>query len=209
MPLLSRAGIPRAELPHPAPAAAGGGALVLLLPGFGYGPQKPLLHYARRAAEGNGCAVEAVDYGPLPQGEELNRRVRQAFPAALAAALAQLDAAAAQREWRSIYLVGKSFGTLVAGELALQRPALPIRLVCLTPVGATLPYLERPDCLFAACGDADPLVSGAELSRMRAVLADRLQVFAGANHSLEVPGDPLASIEILRQVTASLVRLLR
>ena len=208
MPLLSRAGIPRAELPHPAPAAAGGGALVLLLPGFGYGPQKPLLHYARRAAEGNGCAVEAVDYGPLPQGEDLNLRVRQAFPTALDAAAARLDAAA-QRDLRAIYLVGKSFGTLVAGELAAQRPALPLRLVCLTPVWASLPYLERPDCLFAACGDADPLVAGAELARMRAVLADRLLVFAGANHSLEVPGDPLASIEILRQVTASLVRLLR
>lgn len=199
----------RAEIPRPSPRAAGGKALVVLLPGFGYGHDKPLLHYARRAAQRGGLAVEAVDYGPLPREEDLACRVRRAFPAAFAAAAAQLDAAAEREEWRDVYLVGKSFGTLIAGELASQRPALPIRQICLTPVPAALPYLERPDCLWAACGDADPLLTGAALARMRALLGSRLQVFAGANHSLEVPGDPMASIEILRQVTAALCGLLR
>lgn len=210
MPLSFDRAVPcRTPAPCPRSAGAGSGALALLLPGFGYGPQKPLLHYAQRAAQSAGLTVLAVDYGTLPRCDDLDRRMREAFPAALKAAAAQLDDAAVREEWRAIYLIGKSFGTLVAGELAAQRPALPIRLICLTPVEAALAYLERPDCLFAACGDADPLVSGAALARMRSAAGDRLQIFHGANHSLEVPGDPLESIEILRQVTAALCRLLR
>ena len=44
---------------------------------------------------------------------------------------------------------------------------------------------------------------------MRAVLGDRLLVFEGADHSLEVPGDPLAGVAVLEQVVAALCGMMR
>ena len=116
---------------------------VVLLPGFGYGPDKPLLHYARRAAQRGGLAVEAVDYGPLPREEDLACRVRRAFPAAFAAAAAQLDAAAEREEWRDVYLVGKSFGTLIGIPFGLQY--FKLAKLALMPFGAQIiSPLRRP-----------------------------------------------------------------
>ena len=194
----------------PQAAAAPCRGLAVLLPGFGYGPDKPLLHYARKAALAAGFEVLAVEYGPLPRDRaDLARAVRDAFGPALAAAAAQLDSALAGRAFRSVFFVSKSFGTLVAGELTARRPALEAKNFYFTPLPAALPYLAQPGGQrLAAAGTADPFVTASDRARMRAALGDRLLLFEGADHSLEVPGDPLAGVAILEQVTAALCRMM-
>ena len=195
----------------PQAAAAPRKGLAVLLPGFGYGPDKPLQHYARKAALAAGFEVLAVEYGPLPRDKsDLARSVRDAFVPALAAAAAQLDRALAGPPFRSVFFVSKSFGTLVAGELTARRPELAAKNFYLTPLPASLPYLAQPGGQrLAAAGTADPFVTAADRARMRAVLGDRLLVFEGADHSLEVPGDPLAGVAILEQVVAALCGMMR
>lgn len=193
----------------PYPRSAPRTGLMVLFPGFGYGPDKPLLHYARKAALAAGWQTLAIDYGPLPRtaGESVFEASRAAFPRAFSAAGSQLDSALRAGDYAELLFVSKSFGTLIAGELTASRPALCARNFFLTPLGDTLPYLNQPDCL-AAAGDADGLVSDTQRYQMRSLLGNRLLLFPGADHSLEVPGDPLAGIEILGQVTAALCRML-
>ena len=207
MPFESAAARQSAAAAHPRPAARPG--LLVLLPGFGYGPDKPLLHYAKKAALAAGWQTLAIDYGPLTRGanQSIFEAGQQAFPQAFAAANTQLDSALRAGEYAELLLVSKSFGTLIAGELTASRPALGAKNFFLPPLAGTLPYLSQADCM-AAAGDADGLVSDADRLQMRALLGSRFLLFPGADHSLEVPGDPLAGIEILGQVTAALCRML-
>lgn len=193
--------------PKPLAAAAARG-LAVLLPGFGYGADKPLLYYARRAAQAAGYETLAVEYGLSGWDKsDLRRSVSETFAPALAAAAAQLAAARRGCPPERLLLVGKSFGTLVAGALAAQPELAGAKTVFFTPLGAALPYAGG-HCLLAASGTADPYVSTAERAALGEALGARLLLFAGANHSLELPGKPLESLRILQQLTASLLGLL-
>ena len=207
MPFESAAAARSAAGAYPRSAARTG--LMVLFPGFGYGPDKPLLHYARKAALAAGWQTLAIDYGPLsrPVEQSIFEAGKRAFPKAFAAASAQLDSALRAGEYAQILFVSKSFGTLIAGELTASRPAAGAKNFFLTPLGDTLAYLSQPDCM-AAAGDADGLVTDEQRCEMRSLLGNRLLLFAGADHSLEVPGDPLAGISILGQVTATVCRML-
>ncbi|HIV87511.1 MAG TPA: hypothetical protein H9896_05340 [Candidatus Pygmaiobacter gallistercoris] len=191
------------------PRSAPRTGLMVLFPGFGYGPDKPLLHYARKSALAAGWQTLAIDYGPLSRtpGDSVFEASRAAFPQAFSAACAQVDSALRAGEYARILFVSKSFGTLIAGELTASRPAIGAENFFLTPLGDTLPYLGQPGCM-AATGGADGLVTAPQRRAMRELLGSRLLLFPGADHSLEVAGDPLAGIEILSQVTAALCRML-
>ena len=156
----------------------------VLLPGVRYFSQAPLLWFAREVAQAHGWSVIEVDER-APENEEpfewMRGRARRA-----------LDVAAGAD---SVVVIGKSLGSaaapMVTGPAIWLTPLL-IRPEIAEPIlAATAPTLVvgSPD---------DPTWNGGIKSDNPA-----LEVLErdGLDHSLQVSGDPLASLDVLRRVT--------
>jgi hypothetical protein len=159
---------------------------VVLLPGVRYFSQAPLLWFAREAALAAGWAVLELSER-APADEEPFEWIRARGESALNAAGAT-----------QVAMIGKSLGSAVA-PLATQR-ALPA--VWLTPllirpeVVSALAATDRPTLIVGS--RADQTWGNAELPENEALEVMELD---GLDHSLQVEGDPLASIDVLREVT--------
>jgi hypothetical protein len=158
---------------------------LVLLPGVRYFSQAPLLWFTREAAQAAGWSVlELSERAPADQDafEWMSARAQSA--------LAATDA-------EQVVVAGKSLGS-VAAPLAAERGLPGIWLT---------PLLIRPDVLAAlnaasapalAIGSpADETWSGG--GRPSAESLELLEL-EGLDHSLQVPGDPLASLDVLRRV---------
>ena len=163
---------------------------VVLLPGVRYFSQAPLLWFAREAAQAAGLTVlELTERAPA--GREPFEWIRERAGEAL-------EEAAGAAE---IVVIGKSLGS-AAAPMAVERG---LSAVWLTPllirpeIVTALEAVEQPTLIVGS--PADPTWGD---GRMPAADALEVMELDGLDHSLQIPGDPLASIEILRQVTARL-----
>ena len=182
--------------PKPLAAAATRG-LTVLLPGFGYGPDKPLLYYAAKVARQKGRTVTALRYTALAARDTPEARAQDSLPGALADAEAQILPG-----FDRYVLVAKSFGTLVAGLWAARRPKAAVTLLQLTPLPQGYETVYRGVPAFHATGTADPL-SGPEFRRrLAADPAIELLVVPGGNHSLDTPPDYAAGLQALQTLVA-------
>jgi hypothetical protein len=158
----------------------------VVLPGVRYFSQAPLLWFAREAAQAAGWSVlELSERAPADEEpfEWMRKRAARA-----------LDATSAD----TVAVIGKSLGS-AAAPLVAER-GLPA--VWLTPL------LVRPDVVAALASSsapallvgssADPTWSDGEQPGGESV---SVLEFDGLDHSLQVEGDPLASLDVLRQVT--------
>jgi hypothetical protein len=156
----------------------------VLLPGVRYFSQAPLLWFAREQAQARGWSVVELDER-APDDEEPFEWMRSRAQAALeAAAGAQL-----------IVVIGKSLGSvaapMVSGPAVWLTPLL-IRPEIAEAIGsATAPALlvGSPD---------DPTWAGGNVPDNPALEVLELEAL---DHSLQVSGDPLASLGVLRTVT--------
>jgi pimeloyl-ACP methyl ester carboxylesterase len=159
---------------------------VVLLPGVRYFSQAPLLWFAREAAQAGGWSVlELSERAPADQEpfEWMRDRARRA-----------LDASDA----RTVVVIGKSLGS-AAAPLVAERG---LEAVWLTPllvrpdVAQALARATAPALLVGSTAD-DTWVNGGQPG------GDAVEVleFDGLDHSLQVEGDPMASLDVLRQVT--------
>jgi hypothetical protein len=162
---------------------------VVLLPGVRYFSQAPLLWFAREGAQARGWSVlELSERAPASEDPFEWMRDRAAR------ALDGLDAA-------TVAVVGKSLAS-AAAALVTER-GLPA--VWLTPL------LDRPEVVEAVERSGAPtLLVGSPADPTWADYAGDAEtlVFDGLDHSLQVPGDPVASLDVLRDVTAAIGRFL-
>jgi len=156
---------------------------VVLLPGVRYFSQAPLLWFAREAAQAGGWSVLEVDER-APSDQEPFEWMRGQARQALDATDAKLTVA-----------VGKSLGSVAAPMV--RGPA-----VWLTPL------LGQPEIVEALGSTAAPTLligSPADPTWGDGNVPDNPALEAlevpGLDHSLQVPGDPLASVDVLRSVT--------
>jgi hypothetical protein len=155
----------------------------VILPGVRYFSQAPLLWFAREAAQAHGWSVLEVDEH-APNEEEpfewMRGQARQALDAAAGAELT--------------VVVGKSLGSvaapLVTGPAAWLTPLL-IRPEVVEALGSA----EAPTLLVGS--PDDPTWNGGAVPDNPAL--EKLEL-PGLDHSLQVPGDPSASIDALRTV---------
>ena len=158
----------------------------VLLPGVRYFSQAPLLWFAREAAQARGWSVVEVDER-APDGEDPFEWMLGQAERALAATSAELTV-----------VVGKSLGSVAAtmvrraGRMAdaATHPARHRR----RPGGGPLPSAaggqpRRPQLGRGAALPDNPLLEVLELP--------------GLDHSLQVSGDPLASLDVLRDRDSS------
>jgi len=159
------------------------GRCAVVLPGVRYFSQAPLLWFAREAAQAAGWSVlELSERAPADAEpfEWMRDRAEQA--------LDFVDS-------RAVAVIGKSLGSAAAPLVAERR----LPAVWLTPL------LVRPEVAEAVRAPAlivgsaaDPTWANGEHSG-----GDSVEVleFEGLDHSLQIEGDPLASLDVLRQVT--------
>ena len=170
------------------------GRCAVVLPGVRYFSQAPLLWFAREAAQAAGWSVLELSER-APGDQDPFKWMRERASRALAATSAD-----------TVAVIGKSLGS-AAAPLVAER-GLPA--VWLTPL------LVRPDVVSALASSsapallvgsaADPTWSDGEQPANRAV---SVVEFEGLDHSLQVEGDPLASLDVLRQVTERIGEFLR
>ena len=176
----------------------------MLLPRFAYGCDMPLFYYAENLLLDGGADVLRVEYAynrrpgfpDLPEAEQLARLLDDASAAKYAAL--------AQRPYREVTLIGKSLGTGAMGHV-LTAEAVPnrSRAVWLTPLlreGRLREQMRRfggPSLL--AIGSDDPHHDPALLDELTGAGWEAV-VVDGADHSLDIPGDAVASVQAVERV---------
>ncbi len=166
---------------------------VVLLPGAHYTISMPLFWFSRDAAKQRGWSVLAVS-DELGEDDERLTWVRNRAERAL-------DAAAA----KETLVIGKSLTSIAAG-LAAERELPAIWLTPLLGYSAVIEGLSsavRPTLLVGSPGDPSWNSAAIPANPMLRVLE-----LEGLNHSLEIPGDPLASLDALRAVVAAIGKFL-
>ena len=163
------------------------GRTAVLLPGTNYSPNHPVLYYARQVLLVHGWSVEEVWWKPEDRAsdEAVIRRVKSV-----------LDAVSD----KSPLVIGKSLGS-VALPLVVQRecPAIWLTPVLNRPqLIAALKSVTRKTLLVG--GTADNFWNG-DVARAS---GQQVLEIPGANHDLEISGNPLASVGILNDLVAAM-----
>jgi len=165
--------------------------VAVLLPGQFYPTRAPALWFAREAAMAQGWSALEVLGEPGEHEDPLAWERWCAERAIEAASPAQ------------VLLIGKSLASLLAGEISdRDLPAVWLTPLLNEPsVIAGLARARRPALLIG--GTADPTWRPDALPREREISLIELP---GADHALEVPGDPVASLGGLAQMTDAVMR---
>ena len=161
----------------------------VILPGVRYFSQAPLLWFAREVAQAHGWSVIEVDER-APQDEEPFEWMRGQARRAL-----ELAAGADK-----IVVIGKSLGSAAAPMVS--GPAIWLTPLLIRPEIAKSIRAATAPTLLVGSPD-DPTWNGGLESDNPA-----LEIFErdGLDHSLQVSGDPLASLDALRDVTSHVDR---
>lgn len=169
-------------------------SIVIIFPGSDYSCDKPVLHYARKAALLSGCDVLSLEYGSFNSSKEtlddfLDRIIKESYEAV------QLCLA---NTYENIYFISKSLGTIVAGEISELIGYKKINNLFLTPIKDTTKYIMKSNCSIVV-GTNDKFFSRKDIDNITNPYVD-IHIVEGAVHSLEVD-DYIKSIQILSDVT--------
>jgi acetyl esterase/lipase len=169
--------------------------LLVILPGYGYTFEYPVLYYLRKAALELGYDVLSVQYGFQAAHVDMTSDTMPYVQEDVQAAFDTLPA----HHYRQICVAGKSLGTFLAADLADKITAEHLSLILLTPIpGAVQMAGERPT--LAVIGTADPRYT-TDMIQNTPTLTWR--VYDGLDHSLEKPGDWRASLTVLPEIIAA------
>jgi hypothetical protein len=125
--------------------------LVVLFPGFGYGPDKPLLYYAAKVARRQGLDCMVVQYSQLfPHEETPQASAAKSYPGAAQDAMTQIPAG-----YDRYICIAKSFGTMVAAGWVKAHPEYHVTLLQLTPLAWEYAPLYAGMPAWHATGTAD------------------------------------------------------
>ena len=187
--------------------------LGVLLPGFGYTLDMPLFYYAQNLLLERGWDVLRVEYAynTRPEYQTLSEPERDRW--LLADATAAWCAALSQRTYERVALIGKSLGTLAMGHLLTTADLPPtVGAVWLTPLLGQ-ERLRRQITQYGGpslfvIGTADPHFEPLALEKMQVATIGEAVVVRNANHGMDIPGDPIASVRAVERVMEALSRFL-
>ncbi|WP_203333413.1 alpha/beta hydrolase [Planococcus beigongshangi] len=181
--------------------------LAVVLPGAGYTAQAPLLHFATDICLQQGYDVLTVNYRYNDAFyddftmEEISDAIRFDVNAVI-------DAVMAETSYNEYSLIGKSLGTIAMAS-ALARPVFHnAKTIWLTPL------IQRPDVFDAMhslpnqaigfIGDEDPNFDAGRFEKLKTNPQLDLRLVPGTDHSLKLPGQPLASIDVLKEIMSEI-----
>ncbi len=183
-------------------------ALAVLLPGLNYSCDNPLLYYTTNICIAHSIDVlqlwanyNAAEFQSLSEPDQLHWLVGDAA--------ALIAAGRAQRSYTRLILVGKSIGTLTLGALlgdtdAYQDPhAIWFTPLIRFPVVVRGMLRSSKNSLFLA-GSADRSFNTNLLGNTRHFLFHQHLIIDGADHSLQIPGDLSRSLDVMKQIVATI-----
>ena len=173
--------------------------ILIVFPGREYGPEAPLLRGPIESLTGEGWDVLVASYregSGSGGGDPILVRARRA-----------LDRILPARSYHRIGLLGKSMGTPYVAALCADEAGLAgARAAYLTPLIGNpdfeRDFLRTPQPSYLAVGTADPFYSAEALVALKGRRDFQLTVIEGADHGMNVPGDPQASAAAVSRVTA-------
>jgi predicted esterase len=177
--------------------------LAIIFPGLRYTCDMPLLYYPSRLFAHRAADVLQVnsdytraDYQSASQSEQADWLRGDAQAA--------LRAGKAQGNYKRLILVGKSIGTLALAYLVSTSPEEGTLTIWLTPL------LRQPSLVSAAllfkgpalyvAGTGDPIYASGPMQRIQQATGAETLIVEGADHSMEIPGDPFQSLQIMERV---------
>ena len=188
--------------------------VAFVFPGYGYQCYGPVIYYPSLALLSLGADVLWVEYAydKEPDYEQMQPSGRRAWR--LSDSRAAVDKALERGSYSRFTLVGKSIGTAVIGDLLSNGPELDrAAAVYVTPLLRN----ERLRTQLKRLNNLSLFVSGTVDSEYDAEFAAELQgkptvrflQLEGADHSLEIRGNALLSLEILKQLTVQTLAFLK
>ena len=169
--------------------------LIILFPGMGYNVSNPLFYYARIKYAAKGFEIMETNYGDCILKDRSFDENIEAVKVYVLNQIKSADLAA----YDNVLFFSKSYGTVVAGLLE-NEVSVKVRHVFLTPLNGTLPFIAKGkniDIVIAGTNDkymeADNIKAHCEREGIR------LELIAGADHSLVIHGDARASVDALKK----------
>lgn len=187
--------------------------LAVLLPGLGYTSHMPLIYYPCLALLSKGADVIRADNNYIKRTDFMALEADERRRWSAADALAIFNAAFSQRKYDKIILVGKSIGTSAMGHLITMVHDLPqLHCIWLTPLlknGQLISQIKQIEhrALFVT-GTSDPYYDKANLEDLINATGGESITIKGADHSLEIDGDAMKSLEALERVIKGIVKFL-
>lgn len=169
-----------------------GQKLLIEFPGRNYSCDKPLLYYCGKVFQGRDYDVIQLDYNYRLRGDKNN--IGQLIEETKAIVLKQLDKVDFS-VYEDIVFVSKSMGCALAGFVE-QHYKIRVRHIYLTPVEASLKYMQRGKCIVIS-GKEDSLLDSRKLKIYCVEQDIVLKQFEEVGHSLEHPEDMNKTFAIL------------
>lgn len=182
--------------------------LAVVYPGLRYNCDKPLLYYTTQILIQQGYDVlqlrvdyKTQEFKNLSQTEQTIQLIEDGK--------ALLNEGIQARSYSHIILAGKSLGTLIMAFILQENHELrSAKTIWLTPLLHLPPVsqavLEANSPAFIVGSTADPTFETESINRIQSMANVVSHIVQDANHSLEVPDDPLRSLQILLQVAQNL-----
>ncbi|WP_417899754.1 alpha/beta family hydrolase [Bacillus haimaensis] len=185
----------------------GSRSLAIMLPGAGYSVQAPLFHYATGLFLNRSIDVLQVNY-------QYNDAFYESFTmdeitkAIIHDVREVIDQAISTDDYDTFYLVGKSLGTIAMSSELKRDVFHSANAIWLTPL------LQRKDVSDAmvSCGhksiciigDADPCYKEDRFKEVNENPVFTTRLISDVDHALQYKDDVLGSIEVLKDVIASI-----
>jgi predicted alpha/beta-hydrolase family hydrolase len=178
--------------------------LVVVLPGIGYTCQMPLLYYPTRVAIELGMDVlwleydyiRDADYQALPEAKKEYRLFCDTEAA--------LRVAQSQRPYNLVILIGKSMGTRAISHLVTLDSGILGGIAWITPVLTDLnvrAQIKGRKNDLIVLGTADHYFDQPYVAELMAAKNNELLLVDGADHSMEIQGNTLRSVQIMEEIT--------
>lgn len=166
--------------------------LVIIFPGAGYHEDKPLLYYAKKIAQKYDYDILVMNYGNrVFDIKNLDDYVDTVIQFILKNELQIVG-------YQEIVSIEKSVGTLIAGKL-YDLLGINAKRIVLTPLDESVKWLKQGDVIISGLEDR---LFCAESRKKIDLMGIKGYYYESANHSLEIEGNILLSIEILHQVVS-------
>ena len=171
-----------------------GKKIVVSFPGA-RGCEIPLLYFGAKHFEDKGYEKRFISY-PLNREITLENVLNNALEM-----LRDIE----WGEYEDIVFVAKSLGTVVSC-MVKERLAIPARLILLTPLEETLPYIRKENAvLLTAMGDRDHYLAAPRLTELCEQEGITCHIEPRVGHRMEVTDDLRRNLEIVFRV----IRLLK
>jgi hypothetical protein len=178
-------------------------SLAIILPGAGYTTQAPLLHFCTGLFYSKGFDVLHLNYS-------FNREEQSALSGEGLAEAVRLSIADALKDkgYDHYYIVAKSIGTMALPYLLKDPSFLDAKAVWMTPLlqkefvlNSMAAGSHKGLCII---GDQDPYFTWERIERVKENPNLSIKVVEGGDHRLELSGDPIQSIDVLRDIISDI-----